>query len=69
MVPGMQAPDSRDVGVLLMRAWLEVGHPKHLRVRITRVIGLAEPETLAVTTVEDVFVVVRVWLEELLRRK
>jgi hypothetical protein len=50
---------------LILRAWIELGRPNGLRVRITRVIP-GEPEVTGIAmTVDDVVAAVRDWLEGL----
>jgi len=52
-------------GVLLLRAWLEDGSPRRLRVRIIRLQHHGEPSATAAATVEATCAIVRAWLNEL----
>jgi hypothetical protein len=55
--------------LMILRAWIEPGHERCLRVRIIRVgKGHAPPIASAAATPDDVCAAVRLWLEELLAR-
>jgi hypothetical protein len=64
MLCGMDEGDAGSMGVLVLRAWVE--RPQALRVRITRVVGWSERESVASASIEGVCAVVSAWLEELL---
>lgn len=53
---------------MILRAWIEPGHQRRLRVRIIRMGSEADspPVTSAATTVDEACAAVRAWLEELL---
>lgn len=53
-------------GVLILRAWVEDGRQRRLRVRITRTTGHRDPSTATVTTSEQACAIVRRWIGELL---
>jgi hypothetical protein len=52
-------------GVLVLRAWIE-GDPPQLKARITQTVDVAarEPVSTTASTPEQIFTVVRGWLEE-----
>jgi hypothetical protein len=52
------------VGVLVLRAWVE--KPGSIRVRITRVTGWDEPDTVASASVERACAIIGTWLQDLL---
>ena len=53
-----------DVGVVVLRAWVEGGQV--LRVRITRVVGWEEPTGVVCSSIDGTCRVIRAWLQELL---
>jgi hypothetical protein len=64
MLCGMDEGDAGSMGVLVLRAWVE--RPQALRVRITRVVGWSERESVTSASIGGVCAVVSAWLEELL---
>ena len=54
---------------MILRAWVEEGTGRSLRVRITRVSDNRpdQPETTVLATVDAVSVLVRAWLEMMLQ--
>ena len=64
----MSIIESELAGSMILRAWIEQGHQRRLRVRIIRMSGEAgsRPVTSAAKTVDEACEVVRAWLEELL---
>jgi hypothetical protein len=64
--PGPSRVAAREAGVLVLRAWVEDGWPRRVRVRVTRVVGGRQPSASAASNADDVCAIVRAWLEELL---
>jgi hypothetical protein len=67
VIPIVQANemgDSEDrLGVLVLRAWVE--KPGSIRVRITRVVGWEEPDTVVLASVNGACALIETWLHEL----
>lgn len=55
----------RDGGALLVRVWVEHGHPEPLRVRLTAVADVDGPEVevAATASVDEAMTAVRAWLD------
>jgi hypothetical protein len=67
-VPGA-ASWSGDVRSLVLRAWLEPGVPLHLRARVVEIArGRGERPMVVTTSVDEVCLAVRNWLEALQAR-
>ena len=65
----MATYDLERADLMILRAWIEPGHERRLRVRIIRVgEDQASPVASAAATPDDVCTAVRSWLEELLAR-
>jgi len=65
----MATNDLERADLMILRAWIEPGHERRLRVRIIRMgEGHAPPVVSAAATPDDVCTAVRLWLEELLAR-
>jgi hypothetical protein len=60
---------SGDVRSLVLRAWLEPGVPLHLRARVVEIApGRGERPMIVTTSVDEVCLAVRSWLEALQAR-
>jgi hypothetical protein len=60
----MDDGDGERMGVLVLRAWVE--NRRHLRVRITHVVGKPKPKVTAAANIEGTCAIITDWLEELL---
>jgi hypothetical protein len=60
----MNDDDGERMGVLVLRAWVE--NRRHLRVRITHVVGKPKPKVAVAANIEGTCAIITDWLEELL---
>ncbi len=61
----MKRPPADRTGILVVRLWIEANPRDGFRARITRTLDAAGPEQAAATaaTPEDIYAVVRTWVE------
>jgi hypothetical protein len=64
----MREPSAERAGTLILRAWVETRHDRHLRIRVLSVIEDQGQTLGVVASLDELWIIVRIWLENLLGR-